>query len=69
MWKALSIVDLTAYADASGYINVHALTCAALTGAWQEGASGSQLGTAAGTMASQISTTSVLPGPKGLSMK
>ena len=48
MWKALSIVDLTAYADASGYINVQALTCAALTGTWQEGASGSQLGTAAG---------------------
>lgn len=62
-------MDLTAYADASGYINVQALTCAALTGAWQEGASGSQLGTAAGTMASQISTTSVLPGPKVLSMK
>jgi len=28
--------DLTAYADANGYINVQALTCAALAGTWQE---------------------------------
>ena len=30
--------DLTAYADANGYINVQALTCAALAGTWQEDA-------------------------------
>ena len=30
--------DLTAYADANGYINVQALTCAALVGTWQEDA-------------------------------
>ena len=50
MWKALAIVaialssasshvqaqtDLTAYADANGYIDVQALTCAALAGTWQ----------------------------------
>jgi HdeA/HdeB family len=53
MWKALAIAmailaaagsrvqaqtDLTAYADANGYINVQALTCAALAGTWQEDA-------------------------------
>jgi predicted deacetylase len=27
--------DLTAYADANGYIDVQALTCAALAGTWQ----------------------------------
>ncbi len=27
--------DLTAYADAEGYIDVQALTCAALAGTWQ----------------------------------
>ena len=27
--------DLTAYADANGYINVQALTCAQLAGTWQ----------------------------------
>src|SRR5947208_16812592 len=27
--------DLTAYADADGYIDVQALTCAALAGTWQ----------------------------------
>lgn len=27
--------DLTAYADAKGYIDVQALTCAALAGTWQ----------------------------------
>ena len=27
--------DLTAYADANGYINVQALSCAALAGTWQ----------------------------------
>jgi predicted deacetylase len=50
MWKALVIAaialssasshvqaqtDLTAYADANGYIDVQALTCAALAGTWQ----------------------------------
>src|SRR6266568_2385139 len=30
--------DLTAYADANGYIDVQALTCAALAGTWQEDA-------------------------------
>jgi hypothetical protein len=30
--------DLTAYADANGYINVQALACAALAGTWQEDA-------------------------------
>src|SRR3954467_3176675 len=30
--------DLTSYADANGYINVQALTCAALAGTWQEDA-------------------------------
>ena len=50
MWKALAIAaialssasshvqaqtDLTAYADANGYIDVQALTCAALAGTWQ----------------------------------
>ena len=30
--------DLTAYADANGYINVQALTCAALAGTWREDA-------------------------------
>src|SRR3954466_11543766 len=30
--------DLTAYADANGYINVPALTCAALAVTWQEDA-------------------------------
>ena len=29
-------VDLTAYADAEGYINVQALTCAQLAGTWQD---------------------------------
>ena len=28
-------IDLTAYADAEGYIDVQALTCAALAGTWQ----------------------------------
>ena len=50
MWKALVIAaialssasshvqaqtDLTAYADSNGYIDVQALTCAALAGTWQ----------------------------------
>jgi len=50
MWKALVIAaiafssasshvqaqtDLTAYADDNGYIDVQALTCAALAGTWQ----------------------------------
>jgi hypothetical protein len=30
--------DLTAYADPQGYIDVQALTCAALAGTWQEDA-------------------------------
>src|SRR6266567_8358242 len=30
--------DLTAYADANGYIDVQALTCAALAGTWQDDA-------------------------------
>src|SRR4051812_36541710 len=30
--------DLTAYADPEGYIDVQALTCAALAGTWQEDA-------------------------------
>lgn len=29
-------VDLTAYADAEGYIDVQALTCAQLAGTWQD---------------------------------
>jgi len=50
MWKAFAIAaialssasshvqaqtDLTTYADANGYIDVQALTCAALAGTWQ----------------------------------
>src|SRR6266702_4828418 len=50
MWRVLAIAttiftaasshvqaqtDLTAYADANGYIDVQALTCAALAGTWQ----------------------------------
>jgi len=39
LWAAISQVhaqtDLTAYADANGYIDVQALTCAALAGTWQ----------------------------------
>jgi HdeA/HdeB family len=31
-------VDLSAYADAEGYINVQALTCAQLANTWQEDA-------------------------------
>ena len=62
MWKALSIAtiifaaascrtdaDLTASADASGYINVQERASADVRRADKEGASGSHLGTAAGT--------------------
>jgi len=33
--QARAQTDLTAYADANGYIDVQALTCAALAGTWQ----------------------------------
>jgi len=33
--KVQAQTDLTAYADANGYIDVQALTCAALAGTWQ----------------------------------
>ena len=33
--SAQAQTDLTAYADANGYIDVQALTCAALAGTWQ----------------------------------
>ena len=61
--------DLTAYADANGYINVQALTCAALAGPGRKMLIGSRRGTAVGTMALARSTTSTLPGPKSWSMK
>jgi hypothetical protein len=34
-WDVRAQTDLTAYADAEGYIDVQALTCAALAGTWQ----------------------------------
>ena len=34
-WYARAQTDLTAYADPEGYIDVQALTCAALAGTWQ----------------------------------
>jgi len=34
--RANAQVDLTAYADAEGYIDVQALTCAQLAGTWQD---------------------------------
>jgi hypothetical protein len=33
--EARAQTDLSAYADANGFINVQALTCAALAGTWQ----------------------------------
>ena len=51
--------DLTAYADANGYIDVQALTCAALAGTWQGDADRLTTGIAAGTTGLQRNTTSI----------
>ena len=51
-------VDLSAYADANGYIDVQALTCAQLANTWQGDADKFRLGIAAGTTALHTSTTS-----------
>ena len=61
--------DLTAYADANGYIDVQALTCAALAEPGRETPTGSQPGTAAGTTASQRSTISISLGQRNSSTK
>ena len=50
--------DLTAYADANGYIDVQALTCAALAGTWQGDADRLTTCTAVGITGLQRSTTS-----------
>jgi hypothetical protein len=34
-WDVKAQTDLTAYADANGFLNVQALTCAQLAGTWQ----------------------------------
>ena len=37
-WEAKAQTDLTAYADANGFLDVQKLTCAQLAGTWQEDA-------------------------------
>jgi len=37
-WEARAQTDLSAYADANGYLDVQKLTCAQLAGTWQEDA-------------------------------
>ena len=37
-WEARAQTDLTAYADANGFLDVQKLTCAQLAGTWQEDA-------------------------------
>ena len=37
-WEAKAQTDLSAYADANGYLDVQKLTCAQLAGTWQEDA-------------------------------
>jgi hypothetical protein len=38
MEAARAQTDLSAYADANGYLDVQKLTCAQLAGTWQQGA-------------------------------
>lgn len=61
--------DLTAYADANGYIDVQALTCAALAGTWQGDADRLTTWYSGWYNGSQRSTTSILLDRKSLSMK
>ena len=37
-WEAKAQTDLTAYADANGFLDVQKLTCAQLAGTWQQDA-------------------------------
>src|SRR4030095_512597 len=37
-WEAKAQTDLSAYADANGFLDVQKLTCAQLAGTWQEDA-------------------------------
>jgi hypothetical protein len=50
-------VDLSAYADPEGFLDIQALTCAQLAGTWQDQADLLSVGTAVGTTASQSGIT------------
>ena len=55
--EAKAQTDLSAYADANGFLNLQTLTCAQLANTCRAMPTGSRPGTAVGTTASRSNTT------------